>query len=174
MWLHDQASLEQAQSVDKQAAPNQAGTKVEDPWVVERKGNRVLWRLKAKHAEQGLTSMHFSQPYLELFNESNEKTTVVGDQANVILSNRDVHFQGHVVVHFKTWTLMSNSLDVEHETGDILVHQKFTAKNPTSIIKGRGLRIHHETREMWIQHDVWMRQRDVNPESLMKEGNSGE
>lgn len=159
MWSHQQANSELTETV---GAKGDAGTNVEDPWMVERKGKRVLWRLKANDAQQGLTTMHFTRPYLELFNENNEKMTVVGDQADVTLSSRDVHFQGHVVVHFQTWVLMSKSLDVEHESGDVLVQQWFTANSPTATIKGRGLRIHHATRDMWIKHDVWMRQHDVN------------
>ncbi|MDQ6952068.1 MAG: LPS export ABC transporter periplasmic protein LptC [Mariprofundaceae bacterium] len=159
MWSHQGSGV--SKGVGEETSQSDAGTNVESPWMVERKGHHVLWRLKANDAKQGLTSMHFNQPYLELFNKNNEKMTVNAQQADVNTLTRDVHFQGHVVVHFQTWTLLSDTLDVEHSTGDILVPQQFTAHNPSSTIKGRGLRIHHETRDMWIQHDVWMQDRDI-------------
>ncbi|MDQ6973681.1 MAG: LPS export ABC transporter periplasmic protein LptC [Mariprofundaceae bacterium] len=158
MWVDQETNVNLPQAVHKKNTGGEAGTQVESPWMVERKGKRVLWRLKARHAEQGLTQMDFTHPYLELFNEKNEKITVQAQQASLNTLNRDVHFQGKVVVHFQTWTLTSNTLDVEHSSGDILVPEHFIAHNPTTILKGRGLRVQHEKQAMWIQHDVWMQQ----------------
>ncbi|MDQ6991787.1 MAG: LPS export ABC transporter periplasmic protein LptC [Mariprofundaceae bacterium] len=159
MWLEGQSNTHVSQTSKTEAtSTHEAGTQVESPWMVERKGDHVLWRLKANHAEENLTNVHFTQPFLELFNKKNEKMTIKAQQATLNTLSRNVHFQGNVVVHFQTWTLLSDTLDAENSSGDILVPQHFIAHNPTSSIKGRGLRIHHESHEMWIQHDVWMRQ----------------
>jgi len=160
MWLrqHQDSGVTQtsAQTLDD------AGTKVESPWMVERKGDRVLWRLKAEQAKQGLKSMHFTHPYLELFNENNEKITVQAEQGDLDLLSRNVHFQGKVKVDFQTWTLVSNSLDVEQASGDVRVKGRFTAEKPNTTIKGRGLLIHHKTYDMYIQHDVWVQNRNID------------
>jgi len=141
---------------------DEAATNVESPWMIERKGERVLWRLKAEHATQGLKTMHFTHPYLELFNESGEKITVQGEQADLDVLSHDVHFQGNVHAHFQEWSLISNSLNAEKASGDIWTKERFTATRPISTIRGRGLRIRHQTYDMWIQHDVWMQERTMN------------
>jgi len=162
MWQQQQQGSTVSSGEVSAARQDDAGTKVVLPWMVERKGTRVLWRLKAEHAKQGLKTMHFTHPYLELFNKNNEKITVQGEQADLDILSRDVHFQGNVHVYFRTWRLVSNTLDVQHASGDVLVPQNFIATNPTSTIKGRGLRIHHQTHDMYIKHDVWMQEGNAN------------
>ncbi len=155
MWQH----AEQAQgniSHTPSSIESQTGqtTAVEQPWMVERKGERVLWRIKAKEADQGIQTMHLIQPYLELFNDAGEKITIIGQEADVQMVQHDVLFQHQVQVHYQDWVLHCEHLRYDKNSDDIVVSGHFSAQRPNTEVTGRGLRVHQESRIIHILHDV--------------------
>ncbi len=155
MWQHAEHHQDNIQqSPNTMAATQEATTAVEQPWMVERKGNHTLWRIKAKKAEQGLQTMHLTQPYLELFNDAGEKITIIGQEGDVHMLSRDVFFNRKVRVHYQHWVLDCDHLRYQNKTGDIVVTGRFVAQKPNTHIQGRGLRVHQNTHIMQILHDV--------------------
>ncbi len=161
MWSADDATLPEAQT-DKQV--EQASTQVEKPLMVERKGERIIWRLKADAAKQEEGMMRLTQPVLELFTENDEIINVQGTTAQFEPLKRNIHFQGDVTVDYRDWHLASDDLYFDSTRDEVIVPHSFVAKGSDTVIKGRDLSVNRKTQLVHIKHDVWVK--DARPDRL--------
>ena len=165
MYLHQRqeaASAAVVVSEDDQKA--ESGTRVDEPWMVERRGDRIIWRLKAKDAAQGLSTMVLTAPILELFSDTGEIIVVKGDQGDLEPLSRNVHFKGHVDVTFQDWHLVSDDLRFDSRSDEVIVPHAFTATATNMLVKGRDMHVNRETQVIQINHDV--RVEDSNPDHV--------
>ncbi|MDQ6967903.1 MAG: LPS export ABC transporter periplasmic protein LptC [Mariprofundaceae bacterium] len=161
MWSHNNATTLPKETADTGEA---ASTRVEKPLIVERKDERIIWRLKAESAKQHENTMQLVTPVLELFTETNEVITVHGNQAWFEPLKRNIHFKGSVSVTYRDWLLLTNSLYFDSTHNEVIVPNTFTATGPHTIFKGRGLKADRKTQILHVAHDVWVK--DSQPERL--------
>lgn len=157
MWSHSNAEKlpEAVENTDEAAS-----TRVEKPLIVERKGGRIIWRLKAESAKQHENTMLLTAPILELFTESNEVITVHGEQAWFEPLKRNIHFKGTVNVSYRDWLLVSDTLYFDSTRDEVIVPNSFTATAEHTTLKGRGLKAERKTQMLYIAHDVWVKDWD--------------
>jgi len=153
-WMMWQKSDEPPAVVVEAPQAKQGGTQVDEPWLVERRGDKVIWRLKAKDARQGLSTMEFQQPVLELFTEAGELIVVKGDEGAMELLSRNMHFLGHVEVLYQDWHLVSDDLRFDSRTDEVVVPHAFVITGVDTTIHGRELHANRETSLVEIMHDV--------------------
>jgi len=161
MWAHNNAETLPEEVADTGEA---ASTRVEKPLIVERKGERIVWRLKAESAKQHENTMLLTTPILELFTETNEVITVLGDQAWFEPLKRNIHFKGSVSVTYRDWLLLTDTLYFDSTRDEVIVPNNFTATGQHTTIKGRGLKAERKTQMLHVAHDVWVK--DSQPERL--------
>jgi len=161
MWLHTHA---ETLPEEVEPASEEASTRVEKPLIVERKGEKIIWRLKAESAKQHENSMLLAAPSLELFTENNEIITVLGDTAWFEPLKRNIHFKGKVRVTYRDWLLLTDSLYFDSSHDEVIVPNAFTATGSHTALKGRGLKANRKTQRIYIAHDVWVK--DSKPERL--------
>ncbi len=131
-------------------------TKVEKPLIVERKGDRLIWRLQADEAKQHLQSMELKEPRLELFTETGEVIPIRGREAWFEPLKKNIHFKGDVVVNYQEWMLKSEELRYENSLDEVRVPGKFRASKPGLTLRGRGLRVDRKSQQLRVDHDVWI------------------
>jgi LPS export ABC transporter protein LptC len=161
MWTADDKSLPQAKA-DTQ--PEKTSTQVEKPLMVERKGERLIWRLKADVAKQQEGMMLLTQPALELFTENDEIIKVRGNTAKFEPLKRNIHFEGDVTVDYRDWHLVSDDLRFDSTRDEVIVPHHFIATGKDTVIKGRDLNVNRKTQLVHIKHDVWVK--DSKPDRL--------
>jgi len=154
MWSHSGAEKLPEKTP---GTASEASTRVEKPLIVERKGEKIIWRLKAESAKQHEQTMLLTTPVLELFTENEEVVTVHGDKAWFEPLKRNIHFKGTVNVSFREWTLVSDSLKFDSLHNEVIVPDAFTATGQDIVIKGRGLKVNRETQILHVAHDVWVK-----------------
>jgi len=160
------SSYNNAESLPEEVADTgeAASTRVEKPLMVERKGEKIIWRLKAESAKQHENTMLLAAPVLELFTESNEIITVLGDQAWFEPLKRNIHFKGKVSVTYRDWLLLTDTLYFDSTRDEVIVPNAFTATGQHTTFKGRGLKADRKTQILHVAHDVWVK--DSHPERL--------
>lgn len=161
MWSHNDAGKLPEEVADTGEA---ASTRVEKPLIVERKGEKIIWRLKAESAKQHENTMLLTTPVLELFTENGEVITVHGDQAWFEPLKRNIHFKDHVNVTYRDWLLVSDALYFDSTHNEVIVPNAFTATGQHTTFKGRGLKANRKTQILHVAHDVWLK--DSHPEKL--------
>ncbi|MDQ6955453.1 MAG: LPS export ABC transporter periplasmic protein LptC [Mariprofundaceae bacterium] len=154
MWSHSNIAQLPEEIAD---VGQEASTRVEKPLIVERKGEKIIWRLKAESAKQHEQVMLLTTPILELFTENGEVVTVHGAQAWFEPLKRNIHFKGDVRVTFREWVLLSDSLRFDSTHNEVIVPNAFTATGQDTMIKGRGLKVNRETQILHVAHDVWVK-----------------
>ncbi|MDX8398301.1 MAG: LPS export ABC transporter periplasmic protein LptC [Mariprofundaceae bacterium] len=153
MW-HGKESIAVTEPVANQTV---APTQVEKPLMVERKGERIVWRLKADAAKQQEQVMLLTQPVLELFTETDEVIEVRGEKAWFEPLKRNIHFKGDVKVKYRDWLLVSSQLRFDSARDEVLVEGSFTATANHTTVKGRSLRADRKTQHIHVAHDVWVK-----------------
>jgi len=161
MWSHNKTAALPKETTNTGEA---ASTRVEKPLIVERKGERIIWRLKAESAKQHENTMLLATPILELFTETNEVITVHGDKAWFEPLKRNIHFKGNVSVTYRDWVLLSDALYFDSTHDEVIVPNAFTATGQHTTFKGRGLKANRKTQMLYVAHDVWVK--DSHPERL--------
>lgn len=164
MWLGGGAEIAQQQSASQ--TDEKTGTQVERPLIVERKGERLIWRLQADAAKQQENVMLLTKPALELFTEGGEVIPIRGDTAWFEPLKRNIHFKGHVVAKYRQWILNCDELRYDSGRDEVIVPGAFQVHGPEVEMKGRGMTANRETQKLTVAHDVWVR--DNRAEGLLK------
>jgi len=156
MWLHSETGVVSPDEQQAQDQSNKPQTKVEKALIVERKGERIIWRLQADEANQHLQSMELKQPKLEMFTESGEVVPIRGRSASFEPLKRNIHFKGDVVVNYQEWVLTSQELRYESGLDQVRIPGRFKAQKPGITLHGRGLRVDRKSQRLTVDHDVWV------------------
>lgn len=131
------------------------GMKVEKPLIIERKGTRILWRLKAEKAEQQAKGwLRLTRPTLELFTDAGKKVTISGVRARFDPVHRNIVFHQQVVALYQQWRLSCDTLAYDSGKDEVTVPGKFVAVGDKTTIKGAGLRADRNTQKLWVEHGV--------------------
>lgn len=131
------------------------GTKVEKPLIIERKGDRIIWRLKAEKAEQQLKGgLRLTLPTLELFTDAGEKVTISGVWASFDPLHRNIVFHQRVVALYQQWRLSCDTLAYVSSKDEVTVPGPFVAIGDKITIKGAGLRADRHSQRLWVEHGV--------------------
>lgn len=138
-------------------------TQVDKPLIVERKGDRMLWRLQAQKAEQETgDGMHLISPRLDLFTETGEIIPVRGKEAWFDPVSRSIRFKGDVDVHYRTWILKCQILNYDHGTEKLHIPGAFRITGDSIKIRGKGLTAFRNTQRILVDQGVWVE--DSQPE----------
>lgn len=164
MWLHSGSEIAEQESPPE--SKEQVTTQVERPLIVERKGERLIWRLQADAAKQQQEVMLLTKPKLELFTESGEVIPIQGSKAWFEPVRRNIHFKGAVAVRYRQWLLSCDELRYDSSTDKVVVPGAFRVQGPDVEMKGRKLTADRETQQILVAHDVWVR--DERSEGLLK------
>jgi hypothetical protein len=128
---------------------------VEKPLIIERKGKRMLWRLKAQKAEQQLKGgLKLTLPILELFTAAGKKVTISGAWANFDPLHRDIVFHQRVVAVYQQWLLSCDTLAYVSSKDEVTVPGAFVAIGDKVTIRGAGLRADRGSQRLWVEHGV--------------------
>jgi len=156
MWINSNAVVEDQPQQDMAGVAEQPQAKVEKPLIVERKGERMIWRLQADAAKQQKQGMHLVEPRLELFTEAGTVIPVQGREAWFEPLKRNIRFQGAVRANYREWTINSEELRYESGRDELVVPGKFRLSRPKTTLHGRGLRVDRKTEKLSVEHDVWL------------------
>ncbi|MDQ7011162.1 MAG: LPS export ABC transporter periplasmic protein LptC [Mariprofundaceae bacterium] len=138
------------------------GSQVDRPLIVERKGDHVIWRLRAARAEQQLDGrMYLTEPELELFTDGSKMVKVRGHEAWFSPVRRNLRFGGAVEVHYEQWRLACKVLEYMSDSDELHVPGDFTVTGESIQARGRGMRIQRQTQRLWVDQGIWIR--DTNP-----------
>ncbi|MES0372312.1 MAG: LPS export ABC transporter periplasmic protein LptC [Mariprofundaceae bacterium] len=154
LWTSSKSVLiEEPQQVTGEAA-TQPQAKIEKPLIVERKGEKIIWRLQADSAKQQEKGMYLVEPRLELFTDSGEAVPVKGREAWFEPIRKNIRFKGGVEIRYREWTLHSEELHYDSERDEMVVPGSFKAAKPDFTLRGRGLRVDRKTQQLTVDHDV--------------------
>ncbi|MDQ6961177.1 MAG: hypothetical protein Q9M28_01415 [Mariprofundaceae bacterium] len=136
-------------------------TEVNKPFIVEREGDRVLWRLQAKHAQQQLTKMYLIEPKLELFDQSSVNIPIQGREAWFEPLSQHVSFRGDVVVTYQGWILSCEQLEYDVSKGEMFIPHAFDLVQEGSRVRGEQLRIYIfedrlQMNKVWMEDETMM------------------
>ncbi len=151
LWL----AAPQQPPVQKQDTVD-AGTRVEKPLIVERDGDRMIWRLQADKADQEVRGMHLTRPRLELFTESGKVIPVRGRQAWFQPLTRSIRFEGGVVVDYGQWHLRSEVLIYDSASDELRIPGDFRLKGKSLRARGNSLRAKRKQERIWVENGVWI------------------
>ncbi|MDX8403893.1 MAG: LPS export ABC transporter periplasmic protein LptC [Mariprofundaceae bacterium] len=130
---------------------------IEKPFIVERKGEKIIWRLQADAAKQQEQGMYLTEPRLEMFTETGEAIPIQGHEAWFNPIRKNIHFKGEVKISHREWTLRSEELRYNSKRDEVVVPGKFEVKKPGVTMRGRGLRVDRKTERLTVDHDVWIK-----------------
>ncbi|MFQ5581339.1 MAG: LPS export ABC transporter periplasmic protein LptC [Mariprofundaceae bacterium] len=153
LWLGGSKPIsQQAGEKDKPRA------EVDKPLIIERKGEHIVWRLRAEQADQQLDGrMHLIDPELELFTESGKMIKVRGREAWFKPIKRNLSFNGAVEVHYEEWRLACDVLKYVSGKDELYVPGDFTVTGESMQARGKGLRAHRQTQRLWVDQGIWIR-----------------
>jgi len=164
LWMNSGTEVVDQPPVASVESSKKPVAKVEKPMIVERKGERIIWRLQAEEAKQQEQSMHLTDPRLELFTESGEVIPVEGGQAWFEPVRKSIHFKGSVKAQYRDWTLLCDELSYDGGKDELVVPGGFRVNRPGVKMRGRGLRVDRKTQNLKVSHDVWVE--DSTPRSI--------
>lgn len=141
---------------------------IDTPLIVERDGDRIIWRLKAETAQQRPSGMHLKNPELELFTGRGEVVIIRSDMAVFNPLKRNIDFRHHVKTKYQNWLLTSERLLYLSQKDMVLVPDYFEINGPDAHISGRGLRADRKTEKVRIDHDVHVRDLQRNTTFMLK------
>lgn len=152
MWLEGPTELAST-AADKE----QPQTRVESPVIVERKDGQVVWQLRAEEAKQQLDGrMLLSKPRLLLFTKSEREIPIESDQGWFDPIQRNIHFQGNVVIHYKAWDLYTETMTYESAKDEIYIPEAFRIKGETLRARGKDLRLNRQTEQFTVDKGIWI------------------
>lgn len=147
-----------SQQVAKGGGEDGAQTNVESPQIVEREGERIIWRLQAKQAKQQLDGkMYMVEPVLTLYTDKQVEVPVQSQEAWFDPVQRSIRFAGKVEVHYQQWLLQSDALVYDSHKDELRVPNRFVITGKTLQAKGKGLRLQRETQRLWVDEGIWIR-----------------
>lgn len=156
MWANSKIVVAEKPQQTTGEAAEQSQAKIEKPLIVERKGEKIVWRLQADSAKQQEQGMYLIEPRLELFSETGEVIPVQGREAWFEPIKKNIHFKGGVKISYREWTLHSEELRYDSDRDEMVVPGRFKAGKPDVTLRGRGLRVDRKTERLTVDHDVWV------------------
>ncbi len=153
LWLAEPDQHESAQK-----PPEKAMTQVDKPLLVEREGERLVWRLQAETAKQQAGgNMDMDTPHLELFTRAGLEVPIHSKKAFFDASSRSIRFEGDVVVVYRDWELHSQTLiyDLNHDV--IRLPGAFRLDAPGVIARGRNMMVYRQEQRLLVTEGVWIR-----------------
>jgi hypothetical protein len=156
LWVNARVAVSDKPLRADVESSKQPEAKVEKPLLVERKGERIIWRLQADEAKQQDQGMYLIEPRLELFTETGEVVPVEGSEAWFEPIRKSIHFKGSVKARYRDWTLLCDELRYDGGRDEVVVPGSFKASKPDVKLRGRGLRVDRKTQNLRIAHDVWV------------------
>lgn len=154
IWQHEPQPLPAQSKQEVSEAASQA--RVEKPLLVERKGEKLIWRLQAETARQEEGVMILIHPKLELFTEQQEVVEVQGDKAWFEPLQRNITFRGQVRTNFHEWILTSQQLRYQSAQDTLVIQGAFELNSPDTKVRGRGLTANRKTQEIFIAQHAWV------------------
>ncbi len=156
LWMNSRVAVsDRPLQVDVESG-KQPEAKVEKPLLVERKGEQIIWRLRADEAKQQDQGMYLIEPRLELFTETGEVVPVEGSEAWFEPIRKNIHFKGSVKARYRDWTLLCDELHYDGGRDEMVVPGSFRVSKPDVKLRGRGLRVDRKTQNLTVAHDVWV------------------
>lgn len=133
---------------------------VDRPVIIERKAGKVVWRLKAKKAEQDLGgSMHLLAPELELYSENNVSIPVAARDAWFNPLTKSINFKGGVVVRYGEWTLYAEEVSYKHASDILHIPGDFRIESKLTKARGKGLTAWRGERHVRVESGSWIEDR---------------
>jgi len=150
MWINDKPIV--ADSTEQVAEGDKPQANVEKPLIVERKGERIVWRLQAESAIQQEQGMRLVEPRLELFTDKGEAIPIRASEALFEPAARNIRFKGSSQVEFREWTLQSDQLKYDSGRDEVVIPGAFSLSKPGTRLSGIGLRVEHKSERLIIEH----------------------
>jgi len=133
-------------------------TEVSSPLIVEKKGDRMIWKLQAERAQQELNGkMHLASPQLTLFTDAGEAIPVQGLEAWFDPIQRNIEFQGDVRIRYENWKLSSDKVLFRSSDDQLLIPGKFDIRGETLQAKGKSLRLDRRNQKLWVDQGIWIK-----------------
>jgi lipopolysaccharide export system protein LptC len=163
IWLLGVGAINQIAPVPEDGEDAGQGTQVERPLIVERKGDRMVWRLQADKARQELSGgMHLTNPVLELFTKSGDVVRLQGEEALFHPLTRNVLFTGKVNTDYGEWRLMCEKLAYNSQKDELHIPGRFSIEGKAISMRGKGLTAYRGQQKLVVKQGVWIQ--DMNPE----------
>jgi LPS export ABC transporter protein LptC len=158
IWLESPTEL-----APTPADKEQPQTRVENPVVVERKDGQIVWQLRAEEAKQQLNGkMHLSKPKLLLFTKDELKIPIESEQAWFDPLQRNIRFQGNVIIHYEAWDLYAEVMIYDNSKDEMYIPETFRIKGETLRAHGEDLRLNRQTEHLTVDKGIWIE--DSNPQ----------
>jgi Lipopolysaccharide-assembly, LptC-related len=154
------AGDERQLQVDNSAADKTRQVHVDKPLIIERKAGKMLWRLKARKAEQELSgSMHLTVPELELFSETGKSIPVTGREAWFNPLSKTIHFKGDVLVIYGEWKLYADEMSYDHASDTVHIPGDFRIEGKLTRARGQDLTFWRGDHHVRVEKAVWIEDR---------------
>jgi len=160
VWQNTALLLQTSESDEQHAAKSVA---IDAPLIVERDGERIVWRLRASKAQQLPSGMRLQNPALELFTGRGEVVMIRSDMAVFDPLKRNIDFRHNVQTTYQDWLLTTERLLYLSRQDMVLVPDAFNINGVDAKISGRGLRADRKTEKVYIEHDVRVRDLQRQP-----------
>jgi len=137
------------------------------PMIVERKGDKLLWRLQAERAEQLKNGhMRMRAPTLTLYLRGNRAVPITGEVAVFDPKRKHVVFKRKVVVRYEDWRLQCDELIYDSVQDEAYIPGPFRAKGKRLRARGKQLRLKRSSEQLWVEHGIWIEDRGMIGEEL--------
>ena len=161
-------SEKQLQVVDASEAAKTQQARVDTPLIIERKAGKMIWRLKAKKAEQELDgNMHLIDPELELFSEDDRRIPITGREAWFNPLSKAIQFKGDVVAQYDEWTLYAEDVSYAQASDTIVIPGDFRIRGKLTKARGRGLTAWRSDHHVRVEEAAWIEDRHPNQMQTM-------
>jgi len=145
------------QEISHEPAPRSL-TQIDKPLLVEKKGDRLLWRLQAESAKQKPDgNLEMEIPELDLFTGKGVEVPVRSRKAFVDTSNRKIRFQDDVIVTYGKWNLRSQVMVYDINRDVIRMPASFHLTGPGITAKGKNMTIDRNGQRLLVEDKVWIR-----------------
>jgi len=157
LWLGEPAHQEDAPEL-----AHKAMTQIDKPLLVERKGDRLLWRMQAESANQSPDgNLELDVPELDLFSSDGVKVPIRSRKAFVDTLKREIRFRGDVVVIYDQWELRGQVLIYDINRDLIHMPAQFQINGPGITVKGKNMTIDRSRQHVLVEERVWIRDDSV-------------
>jgi len=132
---------------------------MDQPVIIENRGEQVRWKLRATKAEQAkpdqkVKEMHLTQPSLEIFNNKKESVTIQGDDAWFDPIQRRASFVGHVTIDYQQWHLQSADALFDGVSGTVHIQGAFAAHGDRVTMHGTDLTIDQAQQRLEVRQHI--------------------
>ncbi len=122
------------------SSPNTAapGTHVAEPLIVERRGQRLIWKLSAREANQQLDGrMRLDAPELTLVTRDGREAPIRARTGWFDPLHRNISFEGDVSALFDGWQLTTERMRYVASRDQVRIPGAFRLRDATREIRGR-------------------------------------